>query len=243
MLYEVITDYVLVSGASIVKNWTKSAGMTEGVMEADISGLTIETPFTQLFANGETQMMARHPNNVSGKMMDPMDINNGYALLSNVRKDAGASATGYITLEGTTVPDVDLTGGIARGLTGKMAEYVFGTITANSGNSVSFTPLNNGDWKSDAAITSTKHKFSWGFVMHKNLIDYPGEWFADNPTPTWPAGSGHSLAPPTPSPQPASPPPAYAPGEHLPGRRACGGAWSGQFVGCGKAVVARAAAR
>ncbi|WP_372772395.1 right-handed parallel beta-helix repeat-containing protein [Mangrovibacterium sp.] len=186
-------DYVLVSGANIVTNWTKSTGMTEGVMEADISGLSIETPFTQLFANGETQMMARHPNNVSGNMMEPMDMDNGYALLSNVKKDAGSSGTGYITLEETTMPDVDLTGGIARALTGKMAEYVFGTITANSGNSVSFTPLNNGDWKSDDAITTTKHKFSWGFVMHKNLIDYPGEWFADNGTLYYLPKSGENM--------------------------------------------------
>ena len=77
----------------------------------------------------------------------------------------------YATLGGTSLPNVDLTGGIFRGLTGKMRNYVYGTITASSGNAVSFKAINSGVWKNDPAIPTTQHKFSWGFVMHKNLID------------------------------------------------------------------------
>ncbi|MDW7690624.1 T9SS type A sorting domain-containing protein [Flammeovirgaceae bacterium SG7u.111] len=173
-------EYVLVTGSEVVTNWTKASGMADGVMVADISSFTIETPYTQLFANGVNQMMARHPNNTTGDMMEPMDLNSGYALLSNVHKDAGVGANGYATLEGTTLPDVDLTNGIFRGTTGKMRHYVFGKISASSGNSVTFKGMNNSIWKEEAAIKNTQIKFSWGFVMHKNLIDVAGEWYAEN---------------------------------------------------------------
>ncbi|WP_083631368.1 T9SS type A sorting domain-containing protein [Labilibacter marinus] len=172
-------DYVLVSGAEIVDGWTEATGMHEGVQVADISGFDIETDYTQLFADGNSQMMARHPNNKTGDMMDPMNIKSGYAPLSNVHKDAGENATGRATLDDTTLPNVDLTGGIFRGLTGKMRQYVYGNITSSYGNTVSFNAMNNGEWKAEAGFNNTKHKFSWGFVMHKNLIDYPGEWYAD----------------------------------------------------------------
>jgi len=172
-------DYVLVTGAEVVEAWNDATGMNEGVKVADISSFNIETDYTQLFADGNIQMMARHPNNTTGDMMDPMNIKSGYAPLSNVYKDAGVNATGHATFEDTTLPDVDLSGGIFRGLTGKMRQYVYGDITNKNGNTVSFKAMNNGDWKNEAGFDNTKHKFSWGFVMHKNLIDYPGEWFAD----------------------------------------------------------------
>ncbi|KXX66511.1 hypothetical protein AVL50_31790 [Flammeovirga sp. SJP92] len=172
-------DYVLVTGTEVVNGWTKASGMAEGVYQANVSSLKFETDFTQLFANGSEQIMARHPNNTSGEMMNPMGENSGYALLSNVRKEEGENASGYATLEGTAVPDVDLTGGIFRGLTGKMRNYVIGNITANAGNAVTFTAHNNGVWKESAAIPNDRHKFSWGYVLHKNVIDIPGEWFKE----------------------------------------------------------------
>ncbi|WP_044207904.1 T9SS type A sorting domain-containing protein [Flammeovirga sp. OC4] len=172
-------DYVLVTGAEVVNGWKKAANMAEGVYEASVNSFNFETDFTQLFANGVEQMMARHPNNTSGEMMDPMGENSGYALLSDVKKDEGENANGYATLEGTTIPDVDLSGGIFRGLTGKMRNYVIGDILSNAGNSVTFKAYNNGVWKESSAIKNTHHKFSWGFVMHKNLIDIPGEWFKE----------------------------------------------------------------
>ena len=58
--------------------------------------------------------------------------------------------------------------------------YVWGTITATSGNKVTFKATNSGVWKEADAIASSNHKYSWGFVMHKNLLDYPGEWFVEN---------------------------------------------------------------
>lgn len=173
-------DYVLVSGANSVSGWTLASGMTEGVMVTDISGLDIKTAYTQLFANGVSQMMARHPNNNTGEMMEPMNPKSGYALLSNVYKDAGEGASGHATLTGTTLPAVDLNGGIFRGMTGKMRNYVYGNITASSGNSVTFSAINNGVWKNAGAISNSQHKWSWGFVMHKNLIDLPGEWYIEN---------------------------------------------------------------
>lgn len=175
------SDYVLVTGCEIVDNWDDATGMYPGVKVADVSNIPIETDFTQLFADGKAEMMARYPNNTTGDMLAPMDANSGYAPLSNVYKDAGVNTNGHATVGGTTsLPNVDLTGGIFRGMTGKMRNYVYGTVNSSSGNSVTFKAINNGVWKNDAAIKSTQHKFSWGFVMHKNLIDYPGEWFLDN---------------------------------------------------------------
>lgn len=175
------SDYVLVTGCETVDNWADATEMYPGVKVADVSNINIETDYTQLFADGEAQMMARYPNNTTGDMLAPMDANSGYAPLNNVYKDSGVNATGHATLAGTTsLPNVDLTGGIFRGMTGKMRNYVYGTVTSSSGNSVTFKAINKGTWKDNAAIKSTQHKFSWGFVMHKNLIDYPGEWYLDN---------------------------------------------------------------
>ncbi|NME72363.1 right-handed parallel beta-helix repeat-containing protein [Flammeovirga aprica] len=175
-------EYVLVTGAEVVNGWTKASGMAEGVYQASVSNLKFETEFTQLFDNGIEQVMGRHPNNTSGEMMDPMGENSGYALLSDVWKEEGENANGYATLEDENFPNVDLTGGIFRGLTGKMRNYVIGNITANEGNSVTFKAHNNGVWKDAGAIKNTQHKFSWGFVMHKNLVDSPGEWFKEGNT-------------------------------------------------------------
>lgn len=172
-------DYVLVTGAETVSNWSDVNDMTSGVKVADVSGLNFETDYSQLFSNGKRQLMGRHPNNSTGKMMEVLDPNSGYSLLSEPYKDAGTNANGYVTFE-SGLPDVDLTNGIVRAMTGKMRNYVYGNISSNSGNSVTFKAINNGVWKNDAAIAKTRHKFSWGYVLHKNLVDTPGEWFIEN---------------------------------------------------------------
>ncbi len=171
-------DYVLVTGAEKVENWTPASGMAPGVMQANVAGLGIQSDFSQLFVEGNAEMMARHPNNTLGKMMLPLEAGGGYSLLTSVSKDQGANANGYATFE-QAIPNVDLTGGIFRGLTGKMRNYVFGDITAKSGNQVTFRAINNGQWKNDGQIGTSKHKAAWGFLLHKNLIDVPGEWFLE----------------------------------------------------------------
>ena len=55
----------------------------------------------------------------------------------------GQTQTGQITFEDTTIPGVDLTGGIVRGMTGKMRNYVYGDIVSNSGNTISFKAIND----------------------------------------------------------------------------------------------------
>lgn len=175
-------DYVLVTGAELVSGWKQATGMASGIYEADISSYNIETDFTQFFIDGNAEMMARHPNNTTGKMMEPMEANCGYALLSNVFKDAGAGANAYATLTGTTIPNVNITGGIFRGLTGKNRNYICGDISNKSGNTITFKATNKGVWMNETAVKNTQHKYSWGFVMHKNLIDIPGEWFVDGNT-------------------------------------------------------------
>lgn len=172
-------DYVLVSGCEVVENWQPTSGMHPGVKVSNVSNLNIEAGYSQLFANGDAQIMARHPNNTTGKMMEPLDPNSGYALISEISKDAGEYANAYATLAGTSLPNVDLTGGIFRGLTGKNRMYVFGEVKAVSGKQITFKGKNKGQWINQAAIDKTYHKAGWGFVTHKNLIDVPGEWFLD----------------------------------------------------------------
>lgn len=175
-------EYVLVTGANkITGAWSDATGMTNGVKVVDVAEVHIETDYSQLFANGKIQKLGRHPNRAIDQMMEVIHPNGGYALLSNAQKPAGVNATGQVTLEETTVPDVDLTGGVVRAMTGKMRRYVYGNIVSNSGNTVSFKAINtNTDWIKEAEIKSTRFKFSWGFVLHKNLVDTPGEWFVDN---------------------------------------------------------------
>jgi len=173
--------YVLLTGAEKVDNWVPATGMTSGTLQANVASLGIEMPYSQLFVDGNAQMLARHPNNTTGHMMMPLDEHSGYSLLTSVEKDQGENANGYATFE-APLPNVDLSGGIFRGLTGKMRNYVFGNITASTSQTVTFNALNNGQWKNAPSISDTKHKAGWGFVMHKNLIDVPGEWFLDNNT-------------------------------------------------------------
>lgn len=177
-------DYVLVSGTdSVTGTWNDAQGMASGVKVIDISSVNIETDYSQMFVNGKIQKLGRHPNRNIDKTMEVIYPNNdgGYAPLINASKPAGANATGQVTFDKTTLPDVDLTGGIIRAMTGKMRRYAYGNILSNSGNTVSFKTINNNsDWKAEPAISNTRFKFSWGFVLHKNLVDTPGEWFIDN---------------------------------------------------------------
>ncbi|MDV7187991.1 T9SS type A sorting domain-containing protein [Lutibacter sp. TH_r2] len=175
-------EYVLVTGAEkVTGTWSDATGMTSGVKVVDISGFNIETDYSQLFANGNIQKLGRHPNRTIEDMMEVIHSDGGYAPLINGSKPSGANATGQIIFEQTTIPSVDLTGGIVRAMTGKMRNYVYGDIVSNSGNTVSFKAINNNtDWIKDDEIASTRFKFSWGYVLHKNLVDTPGEWFIEN---------------------------------------------------------------
>jgi len=176
-------DYVLVTGTELVSNWNVATNMVNGVMKADVSKINMQTDYSQLFDNGQMQQIGRHPNNTSGKMMEVIHPNGGYALLNNCQKAAGANAPGQVTFDEHPLPNRDLSGGVVRAMTGKMRHYVYGNITGNSGNTVSFRAINsNTDWAKDGAIASTRFKFSWGFVLHKNLVDIPGEWFIDEGT-------------------------------------------------------------
>ncbi|TYA74643.1 T9SS type A sorting domain-containing protein [Seonamhaeicola marinus] len=179
-------DYVLVTGADVVSGtWEDASGMTSGVKALNISGVNIETDYSQLFSNGRIQKLGRHPNRTIDQTMEVIAANNngGYAPVKNGSKPEGADATAQITFEETTIPSVDLTGGIIRAMTGKMRNYAYGDIVSNSGNTVSFKAINNNtDWKKEGAIATTRFKMGWGFVLHKNLVDTPGEWFIDDNT-------------------------------------------------------------
>lgn len=175
-------DYVLVTGSDLVSGWSAANGMEAGVMQANISGLSIETPYSQLFTDGAMQQMARFPNNTTGKMMEPMDPNSGYGLLDRIWKDQGVGADCYASFKDATLPSVDLDGGVFRAIVGKNRHYAVGNITAKARTSFTFTATNNSQWKEEASIADTYHKFGYGVIFHKNLIDAPGEWFVEGST-------------------------------------------------------------
>ncbi|ONI44377.1 hypothetical protein AN641_07385 [Candidatus Epulonipiscioides gigas] len=174
-------DYVLVSGSEIVQNFVPESTMP-GVYVADVPSNYKETtlPYTQVFANGHYQDMARFPNLEIDDYMAPLEEGGGYSKLVNIYKNKGTTE-GSVTFESGTLPDVDLTGAIFRGLTGKNREYVFGEVVSTEGNTISFNGTTKNDWsKADAEIKLGYHDYGFGFVTHKNLIDIPGEWFVED---------------------------------------------------------------
>ena len=175
-------DYVLITGTELIKGWTPANGMKDGIMQADISKCDIQTDFTQVFSNGSIQQMGRFPNNNTGKMMEPMDPNSGYALLDEISKDQGVNADCYALFKDVKPPKADLSGGYFRALVGKNRHYAFGEIKdVSPSGRITFKGLNSGPWKdADEAVKKTNHKFGWAFLFHKNLIDIPGEWFAED---------------------------------------------------------------
>lgn len=173
-------DYVLVTGTEIVSHFEKAATHpTPGVMVAPVSKAWHDSTlkFSQVFIDGAMGDMARHPNRTISAMMNPLAPGSGYGEVSNIYKNADSD--GHATFDGG-LPDVDLVGGIFRGLIGKNRQYPIGWILENSGNSITFKGINKNHWTPDATIDVSFHKFGYGMVMHKNLIDAPGEWFVDD---------------------------------------------------------------
>ncbi|ONI45561.1 hypothetical protein AN641_03810 [Candidatus Epulonipiscioides gigas] len=173
-------DYVLISGNELVTGFVPEPTMP-GVYVADVPANYKETTlkYSQVFANGNYQNMARFPNLVVDDYMAPMEEGGGYGNLTNIYKPAGGTE-GFVTFEDGTLPDVDLTGAVFRGLIGKNREYVFGEVLSSEGNTVSFKGLTKNAWSQTAEIKNKNHHFGFGFVTHKNLIDIPGEWFVEN---------------------------------------------------------------
>ncbi|ONI48298.1 hypothetical protein AN643_02225 [Candidatus Epulonipiscioides saccharophilum] len=173
-------DYVLVTGSEIVTGWTPATDHpTPGVMMAPAHERWAKatTDYTQVFVNGEMGEMAKHPNRTNESKMNPSEQGSGFDEVSNIFKNA--NEPGNVTFN-NGLPDVDLTGGIFRGAIGKAREYPRAIIVGNEGDTVQFEAVNTQHWTLENAIPSTYHKFGFASVMHKNLIDVPGEWYLED---------------------------------------------------------------
>ncbi|OON95356.1 MAG: hypothetical protein ATN31_11165 [Candidatus Epulonipiscioides saccharophilum] len=172
-------DYVLVTGLDIIDDWKLDLNHpTAGVKVAKVPQAwnNCNLEYTQVFINGNMGDMARHPNRTISSMMDPMAEGSGYGMVSNVYKKVNEPAS--VTFE-EDLPNVDLAGGIFRGLIGKNRQYPLGKIVANENNTVKFEAVNKTLWRPEDEVDVAFHKFGFAMVMHKNLIDIPGEWFLE----------------------------------------------------------------
>ncbi|OON95357.1 MAG: hypothetical protein ATN31_11170 [Candidatus Epulonipiscioides saccharophilum] len=172
-------DYVLVTGSDLVSGFSPVYNMP-GVYYADVaySYNESEMPYTQVFVNGDEKTMARHPNLTIDDMMAPLELGGGYSKLSNIHKDSG-TLVAEVTFE--DLPNVNLEGGIFRGLTGKNRNYVIGDVVGSSGDTLMFEGFTANDWRTvNKKIAADYHDYGFGFVTHKNLIDTPGEWFVED---------------------------------------------------------------
>ncbi|ONI45766.1 hypothetical protein AN641_03560 [Candidatus Epulonipiscioides gigas] len=173
-------EYVLITGNELVTNFVAEPTMP-GVYVADVPSnyKEINLPFSQVFANGNYQNIARFPNYEIDDMMAPLEEGSGYGWLTDIHKPADTTE-GFVTFRDGTLPNVDLTGAIFRGITGKNSEYVYGTVVSSEDNTISFDAYSRNNWQKSTAIKPGYHDFGFGFVLHKNLIDISGEWFVEN---------------------------------------------------------------
>ncbi|ONI44376.1 hypothetical protein AN641_07380 [Candidatus Epulonipiscioides gigas] len=167
-------DYVLVTGNEVVTNFAQDSTMS-GVYVADIPQ-NYNLSYSQVFANGKYQTMARFPKLTIDDMMSPLVEGSGYGKLVDIYKEAGTTK-GFVSFDKRTLPNVDLTGAIFRGLIGKNRHYAFGKVISSNENTISFNGLTNNDWGSTNEIKSDFHDYGFGFITHKNLISTPKEWF------------------------------------------------------------------
>ncbi|WP_305768849.1 right-handed parallel beta-helix repeat-containing protein [Candidatus Epulonipiscium viviparus] len=172
-------EYVLITGNELVTGFVPYEEMP-GVYVADAPAnyKTTTLPYSQVFVNGHAKDMARFPNLTIDDMMMPIEEGGGYGEITKIYKDAGTTEANVVFSQ-DTLPDVDLTGGIFRGIIGKNREYAIGKVVATDGNTVTFEGTNNA-WRHTKAVGTKAYGFGYGFVSHKNLLDIPGEWFVED---------------------------------------------------------------
>jgi len=169
-------DYVLISGNSVVTGFVPYDEMP-GVYVADVPD-NYKLDFTQVFANGSQQNIARYPNLEIADPMQPLTEGGGYEQLASISKPADSLAA-TVEFANADFEGLDLAGGIFRGLVGKNREYVIGEIVDTANNSVDFKSISTNDWSKTNEVPASRHKVAFGYVMHKDLIDSPGEWFVE----------------------------------------------------------------
>ncbi|OON95358.1 MAG: hypothetical protein ATN31_11175 [Candidatus Epulonipiscioides saccharophilum] len=172
-------EYVLITGCDIVTGFIEDEE-NPGVYVANVPDSYKEStlPFTQVFSNGTYQEIARFPNKTIDDMMAPLEKGGGYNKLVNIYK--GSTREGHVTLADTKLPNVDLTGAIFRAVLGKNSDYFVGEVTSHTDDSLTFTSNSKNLWGGTTPIDIENHKFGFGFVMDKALIDQPGEWYVED---------------------------------------------------------------
>lgn len=171
------TDKPQITGMELLSGWTEAEDMpVDGIYVTDAYDIgTLE--YTQVLTEGTYNDMGKFPNRTIDAMMEPMTEGGGYSMVSNMYKNADEDA--HVTFD-EDLPDVDLTGALFKGLIGITGEYPMGTVSWNDGNEIMFDAASSigGKWNSE--FDTTYYHFGYAFIMHKNLIDVPGEWFLED---------------------------------------------------------------
>ena len=161
----------------LLTNWEEATDMpVAGVYKTNAYGIG-DLEYTQVLTDGTFNDMAQFPKRTIEDKMLPMEEGGGYSMVSNMYKNANEPA--HVTFD-QPLPDVDLTGGIFKGLIGITGEYPMGTIVANEGNEIQFDAFKTigGKWRSE--FDTDFYHFGYAFIMAKNLISVPGDWFLED---------------------------------------------------------------
>ncbi|MGA9637571.1 T9SS type A sorting domain-containing protein [Flavobacterium sp.] len=162
---------VIVSGTVELNNWTP---YKDGIYKSNYSGA--ETEFTMLFVDFKRQEMARWPNNTTGEMMNPMDINSGYTDCRVYSGVAGQKSRKVTFDNISNFPDNFFVGGIFRGITGKKWINPMGYISASKNNELTVDAITDG-WIENSDKTLDNNGKGHGFIFHLNALDIANEWF------------------------------------------------------------------
>ncbi|AWB68915.1 hypothetical protein C2869_04380 [Saccharobesus litoralis] len=179
------TQQVIISGADVVGSTWNEDPYRPGIFKAWLDSSQIETDYTQVFVNGQFQQMARFPDNISGDMLNPTDVQSGYAVITNATKPQGTGVRSKVTFtwhDGVPyLPDVTFSeDAVVRGLIGKLRNNIFsantdGAAIQKDGNRLlSFVGTNDGVWKNADAYSSPE---GFGFIFDLEVLDRAGEWF------------------------------------------------------------------
>ncbi len=171
------TDKPQVTGMELLTGWEEATDMpVDGVYVTDAYDIGA-LEYTQVMTSGTYNDMGKFPNRTIDAMMEPMTEGGGYSMVSNMYKNADEYA--HVTFD-QDLPDVDLTGAFFRGLIGISGELPMATVMSNEGNEVQIevSSVTGGMWHSE--FDTSYYQFGYAYMMHKNLIDVPGEWFLED---------------------------------------------------------------
>ena len=162
-------EVALISGADVVTGWKTGTG---AIQETSLAW-NLGPGNNQVFVNDRVLPEARYPNAVSSNLLEPHHW-------GRVRDPKGAKSAWTFAADGLPA---NLTGARINIVPGPVWVVETGTITAASGNSLSFSAPGGqleevpGFAPDLYALKDGNPYFIWG---KRELLDAPGEWFIEN---------------------------------------------------------------